>query len=272
MGIRDDFSKDAQRQIAARAGYRCSKPDCRAATSGPQEDETRSVNIGVASHITAAAPNGPRYDAILTSEERKHANNGIWLCQNHGKLVDNDEVRFPVSLLKEWKNLSEAEAFDILGKPAGSEHKAFLNLICRSEVQMAQPGPGYKVHLIFGIENVGLGMARHIVLEIPRNRLFQYNPYGLDGNYRHGLNPQHALHEHNVQKYVFAGDSNIVLHPNRSLEVAKFTAKVSGVEAIQRVSIDYELHCEGYSLQSSIEIGLEEEIIRNQYRGIPVPR
>ena len=271
MSIRDNFSKDTQRQIAARAGYRCSKPGCRAATSGPQEDGTRSVNIGVASHITAAAPNGPRYDANLTSEERKHANNGIWLCQNDGKLVDNDELRFPVSLLNEWKNLAETEACDILGKPAGSEHKAFLNLICRSEVQMAQPDPGYKVHLIFGIENVGLGMARHIVLEIPRNRLFKYNPYGLDGCYRHGLKPQNALNEHKVRKYIF-GDSDTVLHPNRSLEIAKFTAIVSGVEAIQRVSIDYELYCEGYGLQSSIEIGLEEEIRHNQYRGIPTPR
>ena len=268
--MRDGFLKDVQRQIAARAGYRCSKPDCRAITSGPQEDETKSVNIGVAAHITAASPNGPRYDETLTSEERKSANNGIWLCQNHGKLVDNDEIRFSVALLRDWKNQAETEAFDTLGKPAGSEQKAFLNLICRSEVEMSQSGPSYKIHLIFGIENVGLGIARHVVLEIYRNKLFQYNPYGLNGNYRHGLNPQHAPHEHNAQKYVFTGDSNTVLHPNRSLEVARFTAKVSGVEAIQRVAIDYELHCEGYSLKSKIEIGLEETI-RSQYRGIPAP-
>jgi hypothetical protein len=69
------------------------------------------VNVGVAAHITAASSSGPRYDASLTSDERRAAVNGIWLCQTHGKLVDNDADAFPVELLRQWKEQAEREAF-----------------------------------------------------------------------------------------------------------------------------------------------------------------
>jgi hypothetical protein len=43
----------------------------------------------------------------LTSEQRKHVENGIWLCQTHAKLIDNDTVRFTVDVLRGWKQMSE---------------------------------------------------------------------------------------------------------------------------------------------------------------------
>lgn len=108
--MRDDFDDKIKEILARRVGYRCSNPNCRQLTSGPQTDPTKAVNIGVAAHITAASPGGPRYDPRMTSEERKSSKNGIWLCQNHAKLVDNDEKRYSVDLLKEWKRLSERAA------------------------------------------------------------------------------------------------------------------------------------------------------------------
>lgn len=69
------------------------------------------VNVGVASHITAAATGGPRYDPNLTSEERGHQSNGIWLCQKDGKLVDSDSVHFTVDKLREWKRSAEERSF-----------------------------------------------------------------------------------------------------------------------------------------------------------------
>jgi hypothetical protein len=54
--------------------------------------------------------NGPRFDAAMPSEERKSAENGIWLCQNCAKLIDNDERRYSKDLLIEWKRLSEQAA------------------------------------------------------------------------------------------------------------------------------------------------------------------
>ena len=108
---RDEFTIGVKRILANRVGVRCSNPDCQRGTSGPNTDPEQSVNIGVAAHITAAAPGGPRYDAGLTEEERKSAQNGIWLCQNCAKLIDNDPDGYPSELLREWKRGAEERAF-----------------------------------------------------------------------------------------------------------------------------------------------------------------
>lgn len=105
--MRDDFKQEIKELLARRVGQRCSNPNCRALTSGPHEDPSKAVNIGVAAHITAASPDGPRYESKLLSEERKSPENGIWLCQNCAKLVDNDPQRYTVELLVEWKRISE---------------------------------------------------------------------------------------------------------------------------------------------------------------------
>jgi hypothetical protein len=116
----DDFSDRVKKALADRVGHLCSDPKCRALTSGPQDDPAKAVNIGVAAHITAASPGGPRYDPGLLPEERCAPGNGIWLCQNHGKLVDNDPGRFPKELLRKWKADAEAEARDRVGKAAAT--------------------------------------------------------------------------------------------------------------------------------------------------------
>ncbi len=87
------------------------------------------VNVGVASHITAASPDGPRYDPSLTPEQRRHQSNGIWLCQNHGKLVDSDSGHFTVEKLREWKRQAEHRSFrEILarGGIAGEQIEAIV--------------------------------------------------------------------------------------------------------------------------------------------------
>lgn len=112
----DDFSEATKRTLASRAGHVCSNPECRAPTSGPQSDPAKAVNLGVAAHITAASPGGPRFDPNFSSEERSAASNGIWFCQNCAKLIDNDVVRFSVEVLRKWKAEAEAEATERLGK------------------------------------------------------------------------------------------------------------------------------------------------------------
>lgn len=97
--------------MAHRAGYRCSKPDCRIPTRGAASDDDGTINVGFAAHITAAAPGGPRYDPTLTKDDRRHHRNGIWLCGTHGKLVDDDESHFTVEELLAWKRLAEDRSF-----------------------------------------------------------------------------------------------------------------------------------------------------------------
>lgn len=115
---RDEFKSGVREIVARRVSYLCSNPDCRASTIGPQMDEAKSQNVGTASHITAAAPGGPRYNPALSSPERKHYQDAIWLCRTCGTIVDNDYHRYSVELLQEWKRQSEEAAQNVLGKPA----------------------------------------------------------------------------------------------------------------------------------------------------------
>ena len=109
--VRDDFAKATIERLAKRAGFLCSNPLCRTPTIGAAQGHQGVVNIGMAAHITAAAPGGPRYDATFSPEQRRYQSNGIWLCQTHGKLVDSDEAHFTVATLREWKERAEASSF-----------------------------------------------------------------------------------------------------------------------------------------------------------------
>lgn len=119
--MRDDFKADVKDLLAKRAGMKCSNPNCRRSTSGPQEDPSKVLNIGVAAHIAAASKGGPRYDQQMSPQERRSEANGIWLCQTCAKLVDNDEVRYSVDLLRHWRRLSEEAALLDIEAPAHNE-------------------------------------------------------------------------------------------------------------------------------------------------------
>jgi hypothetical protein len=112
--MRDDFPKRTIETLAKRVGNRCSNPNCGQATSGPHTEDAKVVNIGVAAHITAASAGGPRYDASLLPRERQSIRNGIWLCQTCSKLVDSDESRYPVTLLRGWKKEAEDRSSRLL--------------------------------------------------------------------------------------------------------------------------------------------------------------
>jgi len=114
--MRDDFPEEAKRVISNRASLICSNPDCGSTTGGPQDDPTKALNIGVAAHITAASPGGPRYDSALTPDQRSSANNGLWLCQNCAKLVDNDSSFYDTELLRAWKKIREHSALHSIGQ------------------------------------------------------------------------------------------------------------------------------------------------------------
>ena len=108
--MRDDFTKPTIETLAKRVGYRCSNPNCRQLTSGPRTVSDKAINVGEAAHITAAAPDGPRFDPTLSSEERRSIDNGIWLCSKCAKLIDSDTTRYTIDLLQRWKHLSEEAA------------------------------------------------------------------------------------------------------------------------------------------------------------------
>ena len=164
MALRDNFSAKVKRTLALRVNSVCSKPDCRAPTSGPEVGEQGAINLGVAAHITAAAKGGERYDSDLTVAERSAISNGIWLCQNCAKLVDSDVLRFPPQLLRKWKADTELLAYEQLGNPLPYGRTAALlpwpkragaprfrmeprlyrgeRLLCQFTISDASPSPG----------------------------------------------------------------------------------------------------------------------------------
>lgn len=115
---RDEFSPSVKDALAKRVAHRCSNPECKASTTGPHTNSSRFINVGVVSHITAAAPGGPRYDTAITSEERKSIENAIWLCQVCAKLIDSDCDRYTAQTIRNWKVSAESAALqDISGSP-----------------------------------------------------------------------------------------------------------------------------------------------------------
>ena len=126
---RDEFPAKVKDELAKRVAYLCSNPRCRQSTSGPRAAASGTVNIGVAAHITAASPGGPRYDPSLSEAERSSVGNGIWLCQTCAKLIDSDIERYPVDKLLEWKSDAEAaaaKALEVRLAPVSASEGVFL--------------------------------------------------------------------------------------------------------------------------------------------------
>lgn len=114
---RDNFPRRVVDALGRRVSFHCSNPECWVQTIGAALNPLDILNIGVAAHITAAAVGGPRFDAKLTSAERSDYSNGIWLCQNCAKMVDNDPVTFSVYTLRKWKWAAEQRANREVGRP-----------------------------------------------------------------------------------------------------------------------------------------------------------
>jgi hypothetical protein len=86
-------------------------------TVGANAAQDGIVTIGVAAHICAASAGGPRYDPLQTPEQRRGKENGIWLCQNCGKLIDSDEAKFTEEVLRRWKRDAQERALRELVAP-----------------------------------------------------------------------------------------------------------------------------------------------------------
>lgn len=116
---RDDFNAGTKQLLAQRVAGKCSNPSCGKSTSGANSDPYKSTNVGVAAHICAAAKGGPRYDATMTSDERKSPQNGIWLCQTCAKLIDSDPDFYSKEKLYYWKCLAESRSMAELERHSG---------------------------------------------------------------------------------------------------------------------------------------------------------
>lgn len=115
---RDDFSPETVAILGKRASFICSNPYCRTLTIAASiADNNKFIYDGIASHITAAAEGGPRYNADLTPEQRMDETNGIFLCGTCSIMIDkNKGIDYPVTLLNEWKEQHTKWVNDWLNK------------------------------------------------------------------------------------------------------------------------------------------------------------
>ncbi|WP_395373706.1 hypothetical protein [Marinicella sp. W31] len=102
-----DFNKKTVSTIAKRAAFKCSNPDCRISTIGPNTHPDKSTLIGEAAHIFGARPGSKRYLKQMIDSSRASITNAIWLCRNCHKLVDTDENRFNSEILFAWREEHE---------------------------------------------------------------------------------------------------------------------------------------------------------------------
>lgn len=120
---RDDFSARTVDLLMKQVGGACSRPTCDVQTVGPvpRLAPEKISNVGVAAHIAAASPGGPRFDPRMTAAERSSADNGIWLCAVCAREIDNDADSYPTELLRSWKATALQTALDRHRKPILSD-------------------------------------------------------------------------------------------------------------------------------------------------------
>lgn len=110
-----NFSKPTKDILGKRAAFLCSNPDCRTITAGPTTDPQKALTIGEAAHIYGALPGAARYRSDMTDRSRAEITNGIWLCRNCHKLVDNDANAFPAEILFKWRGEHEQHVIERVG-------------------------------------------------------------------------------------------------------------------------------------------------------------
>ena len=127
MPTEDKFKQSVITTLAKRAASICSNPSCGAITSGPSDLPEASVNVGEAAHIFGAQHGSARYSPEMSSAERSAISNGIWLCSNCHKLIDNDPQKYPPGLLFEWQRDHERSISERVGKAASEARRRYEN-------------------------------------------------------------------------------------------------------------------------------------------------
>lgn len=210
MGGDGKFTAETVLTLSKRAALLCSNPDCGTLTSGPAEETTNSINIGEAAHIYGRTSTSARYKPDLSVAELSDITNGIWLCRNCHKVIDNDPVRFPAELLFEWRRQHEQSVSARLGQPGER---------LREKIQAEQ----------LQLFETSSRLAQQIVLDRPRMWEFKLAAELL----RSGLAPVYQRWQQ-LKQGMYVRKSLII--PDRDLPSwfsAKFTDVAKFVQTIQ---------------------------------------
>lgn len=120
--MQPDFKKKTIDTLAKRAAFKCSNPDCRVLTVGPNSEDDKSTIIGEAAHIFGARPNSKRFIPEMSDTARAEITNGIWLCRNCHKLIDTDNQKYSSEILFKWREIHEQYTQSELGSATDKIH------------------------------------------------------------------------------------------------------------------------------------------------------
>ena len=112
------------------------------ATAGPLDDPAKAVNIGVAAHITAASPGGPRFDDTLTSESAHLTRMAFGCVRTTASTVALTRAVSP-SIFCAGGRLRQARALQAIEAPARQSDRASSverDAICRALLELHDTG------------------------------------------------------------------------------------------------------------------------------------
>lgn len=94
--------------------------------------------VGDECHINSGAPNGPRHDPALASDQIDGINNLILLCRVHHKLVDDQSETFTASTLRQLKANHERWVKDRLGAQSATEPVRVVRIAAEIPAHLVQ--------------------------------------------------------------------------------------------------------------------------------------
>lgn len=112
---RANFSSSTIEKLYKSNGGLCSR--CGRMTTAYNHENLKYISIGEAGHIFGAkrtSDKSPRSNSTLTNDFLKNFENGIWLCKNCHKLIDDAEKDFSSDLLLKMKKKASSLAYDSL--------------------------------------------------------------------------------------------------------------------------------------------------------------
>ncbi len=100
-----DFAKAVKTSLALRASYICSNPACHCLTLTLTGDDATKVVYRGRAVAVCGAEGGPRFEAGMTSNQRKAIGNAIFLCARCADSINRSKgVHYPAALLRSWKD------------------------------------------------------------------------------------------------------------------------------------------------------------------------
>lgn len=114
---RKDFSYPTKLKIAAYCNNMCAFPTCAKKVLGGRinaDDLENGFSKGVFAHIIGASSKGPRHTTETNNIDLDDVSNGILLCEEHHKLIDDNEEDYPIEVLKQWKAKIESNFKNLL--------------------------------------------------------------------------------------------------------------------------------------------------------------